>query len=278
MRRRGWRGEGPDTENEDVTVAQKINRERVVVLGWGRAILLQLAHPMVAAGVAAHSHFAAGPLSRLHRLNATVGAMLDFTFGDEDRVARAAARINAIHDRVNGRLAAAAGGCPVGARYSATDPALLLWVHATLLDSVPFAYEQFVGHLDEREKDAYCLESAATGRLLRIPEPMLPRTAVELREYIARMLGSGQLEVTPVARAVARDLLYSPLLDPTRPGAWLNRVTSLGLLPARIREGYGFPWTARHQRLFRILRATLPRVVRLTPGFLRFWPEARRLT
>ena len=79
--------------------ARLVNRERIVVLGWGRAILLQLAHPLVAAGVRDHSGFSAGPMARLRRLHATVGAMVAFTFGDDARVSRAAARINAVHDR-----------------------------------------------------------------------------------------------------------------------------------------------------------------------------------
>lgn len=258
-----------------MTVSQKINRERVVVLGWGRAILLQLAHPLVAAGVGDHSHFADRRLSRLQRLHATVGAMLDFTFGTEERVSSTAARINAIHDRVNGRLHDPTGGYRAGTPYSATDPGLLLWVHATLLDSVPLAYEQFVGRLDEAQKDAYCAEAASTGRRLRIPGGMLPLSAAELASYMAGMLASGQLEVTPTARRVAHGLLYPPLLDPTRPGAWLNRLATLGLLPPIVRHEYGFPWTSFHERAFRVVRTVLPRLLHVTPGFLRFWPEAR---
>jgi len=259
-----------------MATAQRIHRERVVVLGWGRAILLQFAHPLVAAGVAEHSQFAGGRLSRLRRLHATTTAMRHFTFGDEDRVARTAARINTIHDRVNGRLRAGAGRLAAGTAYSATDPALLLWVHATMVDSVPLAYERFVGPLSTLERDAYCAESAAAARRLRIPEHLLPLTRGALDRYVAEVRSSGQLEVTDTARQLARDLLFPPLGDPTRPGAWLNRLATLGLLPPDIRDAYGFTWNARHERLLRLVARSLRILLPLTPPLIRFWPEARR--
>src|SRR5262245_15266928 len=125
-------------------VARKINREAVVLLGWGRAILLQLAHPLVAAGVGDYSGFRSGARGFVRRVRGTVGGMLDLTFGTADEAQRIIDRINSIHDRVNGRLPAAVGIFPAGTPYSARDPKLLLWVHATLIDSMTVAYETFV--------------------------------------------------------------------------------------------------------------------------------------
>ncbi len=256
--------------------ARTINRERVVVLGWGRAILLQLAHPLVAAGVASHSSFAAKRFGRLQRLHGTVGAMLDFTFGGSARVDAAAARINAIHQRVRGRLAEGTTAFPAGTPYSAEDPELLLWVHATLLESVPLAFERFVRPLSVEEKDDYCARSAAAGKLLRIPEALLPMTTAELETTLAHMRASGQLEVTADARAVARDLLYPPFGDPTWPGAWLNRLVTLGQLPADIREAYGFHWSPGHAHSFRLVSSALRLLLPMLPPLVRYWPAARR--
>jgi len=254
-----------------MTVARLINRERVVVLGWGRAILLQLAHPLVAAGVAAHSGFAGHPLGRLRRLHGTIGAMLDFASGDPGRARATAARINAIHDRVNGRLKDHARAYPAPAEYSATDPALLRWVHATLLDSVPLAYERFVGPLGNAWRERYCEESAEVARLLRIPEGLVIRGAGELDAYLGEMLGGPAIEVTPAAREVARQLLYPPLVDPTRPTAWLVRLVTLGLLPSSIRDEYGFPWSPGRERALAAFAFLVRRTLPLTPGFLRYW-------
>ena len=89
---------GPDS------ITWKVNREVIVVAGWGRAILLQLAHPAVAAGVHDHSSFRGSLLSSFRRLHSTVGAMLSLTFGDTEQMIAAAAGINTIHDRVRGRV------------------------------------------------------------------------------------------------------------------------------------------------------------------------------
>jgi uncharacterized protein (DUF2236 family) len=259
-----------------MTVGQKINRERVTVLGWGRAILLQFAHPLIAAGIAEHSGFDQGPLSRLHRLQATVGAMRQLTFGDERQVARTAARINAIHDRVNGRLGTAAAGLAAGTPYTATDPALLLWVHATMVESVGLAYERFVGPLSRAEKDALCAESIDVASRLRIPDHLVPGSGAALDEYMSQVRDSGRLEVTETAKRLARGILFPPLLDPTRPGAWLTRLVTAGLLPPDICRAYGLPWTPGRQRLLDIVAASFRCLLPITPPPVRFWPEGRR--
>jgi uncharacterized protein (DUF2236 family) len=86
--------------------------------------------------------------------------MLALTFGPDDEAHRAAARINAIHDRVHGQIAARQGAHPAGATYSAHDPELLAWVHATLLDSFLLTFQLFVADLTEGECDRYCAESS----------------------------------------------------------------------------------------------------------------------
>ena len=57
------------------SIAWRIHRERVLLAGWGRAILLQLAHPLVACGVAQHSRFTTEPWGRIRRLQRTLSAM-----------------------------------------------------------------------------------------------------------------------------------------------------------------------------------------------------------
>ena len=148
---------GPDS------ITWRINREMIVVAGWGRAILLQLAHPAVATAVHHHSSFRGSLFSSFRRLHSTVGAMLWLTFGDDEQMITAAAGINAIHDRVRGRT-----GEPPGAEYSAHDPDLQRWVHATLLESIPLTYELLVGPLTPRERDRYCTEAAIMEPLLGI--------------------------------------------------------------------------------------------------------------
>ena len=133
------------------------------------------------------------------------------------------------------------------------------------------AYERFVGPLPAGWRDRYCEESAPAARLLRIPDALVVGGAAELDAYIEAMLGGPAIEVTPTAREVARQLLYPPLTDPTRPAAWLVRLVTLGLLPARIREEYGFAWSPGRDRALGLLAAALRRTLPLAPGFVRYW-------
>lgn len=259
------------------SITWTINSEILVVAGWGRAILLQLAHPLVAAGVNQHSTFRGSLLTSFRRLGSTISAMLSLTFGDEDAMTAAAAGINRIHDRVSGRLEGGpAGAFPSGERYSAHDPELLRWVHATLLDSIPQSYELLVRPLTLQERDRYCAEAAIMEPLLGIPPGLLPRTSAELDAYMQEMIGSGRIAVTAESRALA-DAILSP------PGWWLlwpafrpMQLMTIGLLPTAIREAYGFRWGPREARslqrwirLLRVVRRGLPRVARE-------WPSARR--
>jgi uncharacterized protein (DUF2236 family) len=257
-------------------VAWRIHRERVLLAGWGRAILLQIAHPKVARGVAEHSGFTTEPWGRLRRLHRTLGSMLALTFGTGKEIEAVAGRINAIHDRVHGRLGAAAGGVPADAPYSAHDPALLTWVHATLLDSFLLTYRLFVRPLSHAEADRYCAEASGIESLLEIPAGRLPRTEGDLRDYLDDMLASGAIEVTDAARLLAHEVLAPPAPSVLKPLLRLAALPAVGLLPPAIRVAYGLPWDGRRERALRVMAAASRSGLPLVPPVLRYWPVARR--
>lgn len=252
------------------SVSHKLNREIIVVAGWGRAILLQLAHPSVAAGIHGHSGFRGSLRASLKRLHSTVDAMLAITFGDTERMITAAAGINAIHDRVRGRCEG-----PAGAVYSAHDPSLQRWVHATLLDSIPLTYEQLVGPLSARERDQYCVEAAIMEPLLGIPDGWLPRSAVELNTYMRDTLDSGTLVVTETSRALAHALLYPPKWQLMWPAFRVMQLMTIGSLPPAIRDAYGFAWHPRDARALARWTMVLRASLRVLPPLAREWPIAR---
>jgi uncharacterized protein (DUF2236 family) len=253
----------------------KLHREVVLLLGWGRAILLQIAHPLVAQGVADHSGFLAETRGRWRRLHRTLGAMLALTFGTEEDRVGIARRINAIHDRVNGRLARACGVFPEGAAYTAKDPRLLTWVHATLLDSFLLTYELYVGPLRPEEKDRYCAEASEIEPMLEIPAGALPRSTRELARYLDAMLGSGEIAVSDTARLLARGIVTPPVPFPARPFLGVARLPTVGLLPPAVREAYGFGWDPRRAAALRLSGTLVRRLLPLTPSVLRHWPAAR---
>jgi uncharacterized protein (DUF2236 family) len=249
----------------------KINREVIVIAGWGRAILLQLAHPAVAAGLHGHSSFRGSLLSSFRRMRSTVRAMLWITFGDTEQMITAAAGINTIHERVRGRV-----GDAGGVAYSGHDPELQRWVHATLLESMPLAYELLVSPLTLPERDRYCLEAAIMEPLLGMPVGWLPRDAAQLDAYMREKLAGGSLVVTDTSRALARAMLYPPHWHVAWPAARAMQLLVIGSLPPSIRQAYGFEWRARDARAFARWTALLRASLRPLPPAAREWPMARQ--
>lgn len=256
---------GPDS------ITWKINREAVVVAGWGRAILLQLAHPSIAAGVHDHSSFRGSLRSSYRRLHSTVGAMLSLTFGDTEQMITAAAKINSIHDRVRGRV----GERAADEAYSAHDPGLQRWVHATLLESISLTYELLVRPLTLRERDRYCSEAAIMEPLLGMPAGWLPRDSAQLDTYMREMLAGGSIVVTDTSRALARAVLYPPQWYAVWPAFRAMQLLTIGSLPASIRHAYGFEWRARDVRAFERWTALVRTSLRLLSPLAREWPAAR---
>src|SRR5687768_369072 len=158
--------------------ARTISRELALMLGGGRALLLQVAHPLVAAGVAAHSGYRENPWKRLE---GTMNAVWAIVFGTRAQADRAARRVRAMHGRVHGRTAEPMGPYPAGTPYSAMDPELLLWVHATLVDTALLVHAQWVRPLSEAEQAAYYEEMKVCARLFGTPDDVLPDSFPDFR-------------------------------------------------------------------------------------------------
>ena len=256
-------------------VVQRINSERIVVLGWSRAILLQVAHPLIAAAVTEHSSFRGGALQAAVRLHHTVSAMLALMFGDVAAHAAAVGRIRAIHTNVNGRLTHGVGPFPAGTRYSAEDPSLLLWVHATLLDSTADIYQRVVAPLTGADLDALCVESAPLLHELGGDPSATPLTWPALQQYLARMYDSGTLVVSENAKVLGRAVLSPRAAGRVVPFSRTQQLLTIGLLPSRIQAAYGFEWTPSHQRRFDRAIRVLRTVRGATPRLLAEWRVAR---
>jgi uncharacterized protein (DUF2236 family) len=247
------------------SVARRINRESFLLLGGTAALLMQIAHPLVAAGVDQHSDFRRAPIPRLLR---TVDATLAVVFGDRARAERALRRIDRIHARVRGTARD-------GRTYKARDARLLLWVQATLVLTSLRWYEMVMGPLSAAERESYWNEAKVFAGELGVPDHMFPSTIADLERYENAMLRS---DVVPDATAisVARDVLR-PLGHVPRAAYWANDAVTAGLLPASLREAFGLRYGPAERRVhraaavaIRIARPGLPRFITVVPQARRF--------
>ncbi|MDQ7040466.1 MAG: oxygenase MpaB family protein [Rhodothermus sp.] len=260
---------------ESISIAWQVNRERVVVLGWGRALFWQLAHPLIAIAVAQHSDFSRSLRAAWRRFTRTVQAMRRLSFGTATEAEQVAQWIRQAHQRVRGTLTEPLGIFPTGTTYRADDPALLTWVHVTTIEATLCAYETFVRPLMPDERDRYCQEARAMETWLGLPPGTFPNSWTELMAHVQTIQASNVLRVTPTARRLAAHVLApvrwaAPFTKP-----W--RVLTLGLLPPELRAAYGFAWTTREEAAFQKLVAIIRRSVAGMPVWIRMWPEARQV-
>jgi len=249
--------------------------ERLGLLAWPRAILLQLAHPLVAAGVAAHSGIRGSPFEPFVRLHRTVKAMRWITFGTDVQADAALTQILTVHDRVYGRLADATGVHRAGAAYSAHDPDLLLWVHATLLDSYIRVLGEVLRPFTPAERDEYCREASSVAVALGADRSRIPTDWPTLQEYMKGEIDSRRVEVGNVARGLARVVLRPSLSWTVWPIRRVAEVITIGTLPDAIREQYGFEWSALGERRLQRVLSSLARIRARMPDRIARWPEAR---
>jgi len=196
-----------------------------------RSVLMQALHPLAMAGVDQHSDWRTDPVGRLA---ATASYTATVTYGDRASASRAARRVRMVHEHVRGI------DTVTGRPYEASDPALLLWVHAALVDSVLAASRMFGTPPAGKDPDRFVSEMTVAAELLGVPREMIPASADALEEYIAGV--RPELRCTPAA---AESMGY--MLDPAGMGEeiaelWLDiKDAALAALPDWARDMYGYP-------------------------------------
>lgn len=237
--------------------------EGVLLLGGGAAILLQLADPRIARGVAHHSGFREQPLDRLL---GTLDYIYAVGFGDDELAAAAVRAVNIRHVPVRG------GASAEGPEYSAFDDDAQRWVASTLLAVALELHERLSGRLDAEAGDAIVRGYGPYGFRLQASRAGWPESRAEFDAWWAERVAA--LSVGEDARSVARSLLSGASALP--PGSAtllpLVRIITAALLPAAVRDAYGFRWTPRVERVangwfdtIALVWPLLPRVVRHAP-------------
>jgi uncharacterized protein (DUF2236 family) len=219
----------------------RVNRELVSGLAGPRAVLMQIAHPLIAAGVAEHSRYREHRFARLYRTSMAAAAI---TFGSRDLALRVISAINRRHLTVHGTLQKQAGVFPAGTPYDANDPQLKLWVLNTIIESTLLVYEMFVSPLSEEGREEYYSDSLIVAKLFDIPEHLIPPSYADFRRYMNSMLGSDVVMVSDTAREIAHEL-FSGALEGRL--LFLGSAIGIGLLPDRLRNEFGLEWSERRQ-------------------------------
>lgn len=255
------------------SVMWRINREAVLLGAGPASLLLQVAHPLIAEGVARHSDFRSDPFGRLRR---TLVTTMDLVFGDGPTAERAVRRLNHVHARVRGPTSEETAGLTGAAAYRALDPELLLWVQATLIVTSVRAYRRWVDEVTDAEADRFWQEARSVGVRMGIPLHVSPVDWDALLTYWSRMLApDGPIQVTTEARSMAPMLARPPL--PLAPGWAIDALAlpGLSLLPPRIRDAYGIAWDPRRERAAQAIAAGVRAWTRVVPATARSMPQAR---
>lgn len=243
----------------------RIDREAVIFLGAGRALLLQLAHPWVATAVAEHSRTFADPIGRFHR---TFGVVFTMVFGSLDSALAAARHLHHRHATIVGRLTEAIGPFGSGSPYCANEAAALRWVHATLVETALIVHDLILPPLSVEERELYWAESRLYGALFGLTTADLPADWDSFAAYNAAMTQSDILSISTAAREVAGQIFAGdrPWLRPPR---WYQAL-SAQLLPDRLRVGFGFAFDERDRKAAERALARIRRVYPKIPARLRY--------
>lgn len=211
------------------SVVWRVNRDRCFPLAAIRSLMIQALHPLAMAGVAQHSTWKQDPFGRLA---ATSTYLVTTTYGDMASALAAAAWVRKIHTRVRGT------DPETGLPYSAEDPALLLWVHAGMVDSIVAAVERYGRPITRSELDRYVAEMVRFAEILGVPREDIPASVDTLRAYIESV---DLRQATPAAREAIAIVLDPPDLDADTSDLWreLGQV-AVGTLPDWARDMYGF--------------------------------------
>ncbi len=225
---------GPDS------MMWRINREAVLLGAGPTALLLQIAHPLVAEGVARHSTFEADPFKRLH---GTITTTMDLVFGDGPAAERAVRKLNGVHATIKGPVADEHAR-RIAESFRALDPELLLWVQATLIVTSVRTYSRWVAPLSRPDLERFWQEARSVGTRLGIPLSLSPADWPALAAYWRRMLApDGPIHVTPTAKRLAPLIVRPPIAvhaDPCgRPARHTRSRASAQQAARRVRHRVG---------------------------------------
>lgn len=251
------------------SLAWRVNREALILLGGGAAAHLQLAHPFVAQAVYEHSRVRRDVAGRFRR---TFARLLTMTFGDLDSAITAARRVRATHDRVSGRFPQPVGTLAAGSPYSAHDEGALFFVMSTLVDTAERVYGDLFTPLTDDERREFYRTSKPMGLLFGLLPESLPVDQPAFARYYQDILASKTLHVGSAARELSRHILTPPNRA-MQPLYRFIRAYTAALLPERFRREFDLPYGFSERAVVRATLSMLRAAMPLIPRSLRFFPS-----
>ncbi|WP_342654422.1 oxygenase MpaB family protein [Pseudomonas sp. F3-2] len=191
-----------------------------MLIGGICALMLQMLHPRVLAGVWDHSNFREDMMGRLRRTGQFISGT---TFGSTQDANWLIDKVRSIHAQISGTA-------PDGSPYAADDPQLLTWVHVAEVSSFMAAHLRYLNpDLSLQDQDRYYAETAVVAERLGARD--VPRSSQEIAAYLQRM--RPQLLCDERTREVLSILRNAPAPSRmARPMGNLMMQAGIELLPA----------------------------------------------
>lgn len=256
---------GAVTGFERGSAIRRISSEPCIGLLLQRALVMEVAHAKVGAGVQHHSLFRDQPY---RRFLSTMDVALRLVWGGDQVGRRAAQQVYRFHDHVNGELPEPNAAWPQGDHYTAHDASLLLWVWATLVDTTECAFERWVRPLGPEERNGYYRDMTSFATFFGIPASMVPADRDAFGDYYESVIDGDELTPTPTSAAMIRDVLWYRHWNVPAAAVRPLRVLSIGTLDPRIRDRFDLQLSAEDDRLFKRLDGLLARGYRHRPAWL----------
>ncbi len=228
---------------------RQVHDEHLVGLFYGqRALCIGALAPLNYVGTSEHSYAKLTPFKRLVH---TAKAFEKIFFGTREEADGVLSYVNQLHTTVQGVLPQDAGIFPAGTRYSALDPALMLWTVAVMADSAQCFYELLVRRLTDQQREAFWQDYLRFGELFGMPRSQCPPTYGAFRAWYRDRLASDEMFLTAEARYIGYATAFEiPMPAIQQPGKRVHDLLMLGSLPRRVRELYGLDFTAGRRAAF----------------------------
>ena len=237
--------------------------------------LLQVMHPVLGHAVDEHSNIKDDPFDRLIRSMGPIYGVIYDGPGAE-QTARA---VRGYHEQIKGTM-------PSGERYSALNPEVFHWAHATFVEGLIYGFSDILGPFSRADQEQMYAESRQWYRLYGMTMTNVPETLDEFDAYWDHHV-EHVLEATPFSHwllAAFRNpppppgltWIPKPLWRPlSRVGGQVAVTIATERLPERVRRDLGLSWSRAHRVEAVVVRRTLRTLNNLLPGERRYHPRPR---